>query len=208
MIQPLKEMRIVLSISISLLLGAIGVGVYTNRTFFFGVGAIFFGWIFFVFYFARNPKRHIPEGDRFILAPADGRIRSIKIGEGIRIHIFLSLFDVHVNRIPVEGRINDIRYEKGKFFPAFTSGAMKRNERNTIDLDTKYGRIQVSQIAGLIARRIVCPLKQGQMVQAGELFGMIKFGSGMEVVLPSSFRLQVKKGDRVLAGETVLCEFE
>ncbi|NQT25048.1 phosphatidylserine decarboxylase [candidate division KSB1 bacterium] len=184
----------------------------TILSFFWGsvlllVSAFILGWIAFVLYFARNPERSIPTGENLVVAPADGRVMSIIQEDGIRIHIFLSLFDVHVNRIPIQGVVKKVQYQSGKYLPAFLSKAGNINERNTIHIKSKYGSVQFSQIAGLIARRIVCKLTEEQSVDKGEIFGMIKFGSGIELILPASIQIKIKEGDRVRAGESIIGEF-
>ena len=169
----------------------------------------------FVVWFFRNPQRKTPEKDGLVISPADGRV--IRIEEttsdekpGItfqKISIFMNVFNVHVNRIPCSGKVRFIRYREGKFLSANLDKASALNERNTVMLQTADGReIMTVQIAGLIARRIVCWLKEGMQVQRGERFGLIRFGSRVEVFLPLGSTLLVRVGEKVRAGETPIGE--
>jgi len=166
---------------------------------------------FFVTWFFRNPERHIPAGDEIIVSPADGRILKIEevegspFGEGRRrkISIFMNVFNVHVNRAPCSGKIQSIRYHKGRFLSANLEKASELNEKNAILIRTDSGiDIVTIQIAGLIARRIVCWIKEEMHIQKGERFGMIRFGSRLEVIMPLEAKVSVHEGDRVKAGET------
>ncbi len=167
----------------------------------------------FVLFFFRSPNRKIDYNDNYILSPADGRIQSISTiknnfqeGEAIKISIFLSLFNVHINRSPVQGEIIGTSYRPGKYLPAFKSHASELNERNTIVVENHKIKVVVHQITGFIARRIVCYKKEGDAVNQGEIFGLIKFGSCTEIIVPSNVELFVKEGDKVQAGKTVLGE--
>lgn len=167
-------------------------------------------------WFFRDPEREIPgeaQRDGVILAPADGRIVDITRvdepeflgGEALQVSIFLSPLDVHVNRVPVSGVVRLCRYTPGEFLAAYRPEASRRNEQTLIGVETPCGRVLFKQIAGVLARRIVCALQEGQRVQAGERFGMMKFGSRMDVLLPAAqAELCVRKGMRVRAGETIL----
>jgi phosphatidylserine decarboxylase len=165
-------------------------------------------------YFFRDPVRPITNAGGRILSPADGRIIEITPPYGsvsaeesaCRISIFLSIWNVHVNRIPVSGTIIRILYKKGCFLPAFMKHASDKNEMNSIEIQTDSGIIDVKQISGFLARRIVCRVKEGDSVQAGQRFGMIRFGSRVELVLPPCYNLKVQKGQRVKAGVSVLGE--
>lgn len=169
----------------------------------------------FVVWFFRNPQRKTPEKAGLVISPADGKV--IRIEESTseelpgrtfqKISIFMNVFNVHVNRIPCSGEIRVIRYRKGKFLSADLDKASALNERNTLLLQTADGReIITVQIAGLIARRIVCWLKEGMQVRSGERFGLIRFGSRVEVFLPTGSTLLVKVGEKVRAGETPIGE--
>ncbi len=167
----------------------------------------------FTVYFFRNPERDPPEGEGLIVAPADGRVLSVVEdvaapaggARSTRVSIFMSVFNVHINRFPVAGRVVRVAYEAGKFFVASLDKACEHNERNTVVLEDDRGRqFTMVQIAGLVARRIVCYLREGDRLPAGERFGLIRFGSRVDLYLPPQARVEVKPGDRTRAGETVL----
>ncbi len=168
--------------------------------------------ILFVLYFFRNPKRTIPTGDDLILSPADGVILGIeKVFEEkyikdkvIRVSIFLSIFNVHLNRSPLPGKVSYRHYRPGKFIPAFKSHASDLNEKNFIGIESQDFKFMVCQITGFIARRIKCWVDEGKWLEGGEIIGIIKFGSGTELFLPEDTTLFVKKGDKVKAGETII----
>ncbi len=165
----------------------------------------------FCLYFFRDPDRQVPAG-AVAVSPADGRVVAIrKEGETqTRISIFLNIFDVHVNRSPISGTISGVQYKPGRFLVASKEEASFENEQNTITVDGDGTRVIFKQIAGLIARRVVCHKKAGDVVQAGERIGMIKFGSRVDVLLGPEWALQVREGDRVKGGSSVLawrCEF-
>jgi phosphatidylserine decarboxylase len=159
----------------------------------------------FTIYFFRDPERTAPEGQDLFVSPADGRVvRIIRVPDGIRVDVFMSVFNVHVNRIPCSGRVERITYYPGRFFLAFRDKASDENERLVIEIVHGEKRVIVKQIAGLIARRIVCHLKEGDVVHTGERFGMIKFGSRVDLTLPGGTEIKVRVGDRVKAGQTVI----
>ena len=166
----------------------------------------------FVIYFFRNPEREIPEEENIIVSPADGKIMDIKEiyddsfinGHAIKVSIFLSIFNVHVNRSPISGEIKYKHYKPGKYFPAFKSHASELNERNTIGIDNGDIKILVNQITGFIARRIVCWVNEDDFLQKGERFGLIKFGSCTEVIVPISVKICVKVGQVVRGGKTII----
>lgn len=166
---------------------------------FFAVAA-FCGWFF------RDPERALPVGP-VALSPADGRVVAVvpEADRCTRISIFLNIFDVHVNRSPITGIITDINYQQGKFLVASRAIASAENEQNILTIRADDGtKIVVKQIAGLIARRIVCTKKPGDVVQAGERIGMIKFGSRVDVIFGPEWRVEVSPGSRVSAGSSVL----
>jgi phosphatidylserine decarboxylase len=160
----------------------------------------------FCAWFFRDPERPIPVGP-VALSPADGRVMSV-VQEGdrqTRISIFLNIFDVHVNRAPISGIITDITYQKGKFLVASQAIASAENEQNIVTIRAEDGtRVVFKQIAGLIARRIVCTKSVGDFVQAGERVGMIKFGSRVDVIFGPEWRVEVSPGSHVSAGSSVL----
>ena len=161
----------------------------------------------FCLYFFRDPNREIPPG-AVAVSPADGKVVSIKRDnpESTRISIFLNIFDVHVNRSPVAGKITKVQYQTGKFLVASKELASSQNEQNTVTVDSDGSRVVFAQIAGLIARRIVFDKKAGDMVQKGERIGLIKFGSRVDVFLGPEWNIVVKTGERVSAGSSVLAE--
>jgi phosphatidylserine decarboxylase len=162
----------------------------------------------FCLYFFRDPERKIPEGP-VAVSPADGKVVVVKPENGgQRISIFLNVFDVHVNRTPIPGRITDIRYQEGQFLVASKEAASHSNEQNLIALEGTVGgqptHVEFKQIAGLIARRIVCYKKPGDVLAAGERVGLIKFGSRVDVQLGPEWEVLVKVGQRVVAGSSVI----
>ncbi len=177
------------------------------------------GLIWCVFFF-RDPVRVTPQVDGFVISPADGIVQMITkayppeelempLEEMTRISIFLSVFDVHVNRIPVNGKITKLHYRPGKFFNAALDKASVDNERQSVRIQRPSGEeIAVVQIAGLIARRIICDLKDNQEVAAGERFGIIRFGSRTDVYLPTYVIPKVIVGQRAVGGETILADFD
>jgi phosphatidylserine decarboxylase len=166
----------------------------------------------FCLYFFRDPEREIPAGP-VAVAPADGKVVAIKSEESgkNRISIFLNIFDVHVNRSPVAGKISCVTYKKGQFLVASKEDASHSNEQNIITVDGKIEgqatRVVFTQIAGLIARRIVCYKRAGDLVGAGERVGLIKFGSRVDVFLGPEWEIAVRLGERVAAGSSVIARF-
>jgi phosphatidylserine decarboxylase len=169
----------------------------------------------FVSWFFRNPARLIPQGAHLIVAPGDGKVIAIEEefeprflkDRSLRLTIFLNVFDVHINRIPCEGVVQAVQYQPGLFLVASRPDATIRNEQNALMLTTPKGvKVLCVQVAGLIARRIVCWVSAGERVQRGERFGLIRFGSRMDTFLPLGTVLKVAVGDRVKGGETILGE--
>ena len=159
----------------------------------------------FCLYFFRDPERDVPSGP-VAVSPADGKIVSIR-REGpqrTRVGIFMNIFDVHVNRAPISGEITDVRYKPGRFVIASREEASLQNEQNSVTIAGTAGPLVFNQIAGLIARRIVCYKKTGETVRAGERVGLIKFGSRVDVFLGPEWEIQVQPGMRVKAGSSVL----
>lgn len=157
----------------------------------------------FVAFFFRNPNRQIPPDPRVIVSPADGFVVKLeRVGNVTRMSIFLSIFDVHVNRSPIAGRIEAIDYKKGKFKLAFSKSASVENEHNVIMVAQGDIKVVFTQIAGLVARRIVCWKKVGDVVGKGELVGLIRFGSRVDVLFPAGTEATVKMGARVHGGST------
>ena len=166
---------------------------------------------FFLFFF-RDPTRHPPKGDHLVLSPADARIMvagempwpGAPAGEWKIISMFLSPIDVHVNRTPVSGTVKRVEYHPGKFFPAYKKEAGELNEWTEVWFDRPGGQVVVRQIVGILARRIVCRVKPGDQVAAGDRFGVMKFGSRIDLFLPRTATIVVKAGDKVVGGETTL----
>ena len=169
----------------------------------------------FVSWFFRNPSRVVPQGPRLVVASGDGKVIAIEEefesrfikDRSIRISIFLNVFDVHINRIPCEGAIEDVQYQPGLFLMANKPDATLRNEQNALMIRTAEGaKVLCVQVAGLIARRIVCWISPGDRAVCGERFGLIRFGSRMDTFLPVGTTVKVVVGDRVKGGETILGE--
>ena len=167
----------------------------------------------FVIYFFRDPDRGFPPGEKAVLSPADGKVIQVQPcveerflqGPAIKVSVFMSLFNVHVNRNPLSGRVVDSSYAPGKFLRADLARASSANEQNALLVETAEGaRLLVVQIAGLIARRIVCWVKKGDSVVRGQRFGLIRFGSRLDIYLPQNIQLQVRLGQRATAGQTIL----
>ncbi|HUB64756.1 MAG TPA: phosphatidylserine decarboxylase [Methylocella sp.] len=178
------------------------------------VGAIATAWCA---YFFRDPVRYTPLDEALVVSPADGIVSSIgyftpppELGLGAdpmqRISVFMSVFDCHVNRAPVAGRVTKIAYKPGLFLNADLDKASENNERNGLVIETGFGRFGVVQIAGFVARRIVCFVRQGEAVGAGDRFGLIRFGSRVDVYMPGAARPMVTIGSKAVAGETALAE--
>jgi len=170
----------------------------------------------FIAFFFRNPARH-PLDDKFaVLAPADGRVLSIETvdegrhlqAEAIKISIFLSLFNVHINRVPIKGKVDWTLREGYSYLPAYKSEAADTNVRNYLAITSDYGRLLVVQITGLVARRLVCWVKAGDELAAGSRFGLIKFGSCTEIYVPKDTSVLVEIGQRVRGGETIIGRFD
>lgn len=166
----------------------------------------------FVLFFFRDPERAIPADPAELVSPADGLVHKIDLdwfdpetGEKrTRISVFLSVFNVHINRYPVSGKVEKVEIRPGKFLAAFNHMASEENAQSVVVISSPYGKIVVKQIVGLIARRIVCNARAGDAVVKGARFGLIRFGSRMDVTMPSGAKLAVKVGDKVAGGSSVL----
>jgi phosphatidylserine decarboxylase len=178
------------------------------------IGVFYLFVLLFVFclYFFRDPKRLPPKDPNVIVSPADGKVVEIKtVNESLylkqevtRVAIFLSVFDVHVNYVPLGGQVDYVKFKRGTFLPAYKSEASESNQFTLVGMITPFGKMAFKQSAGLVARRIVCHLRYGQEVPTGYKFGIIKFGSRAEVYLPKGATLLIKEGDRLRAGESVI----
>jgi len=169
----------------------------------------------FNFYFFRDPERTIPDGKDLILSPADGTVVLIEDVEEPyyfktkvkRVSIFLSVFNVHVNRIPVNGSVDFVKYIQGKFLVAFADKASEENEQSIIGIQHEKGKILFKQIAGIIARSIIYHVEEGDTVHAGDRFGLIRYGSRVDMFFPENVELNVSLKDKVYGGETIIGEF-
>jgi phosphatidylserine decarboxylase len=166
----------------------------------------------FVFYFFRDPDRAIPPDAENIVSPADGRVVEI-LDEpfdsvpGKRISIFLAVWNVHIQRAPIAGQVADVVYRPGRFYGAFRAKASQLNEQNVIYIDSPHGRVVFKQIAGAIARRVLCWKSKGETVALGDRVGMIRFGSRVDVWLPAATQVNVSRGQNVKGGESVLAKW-
>lgn len=164
----------------------------------------------FVVWFYRDPDRTTPEEEGLFTSPADGRVVEISeaehpfTGPAVKVGIFMNVFSVHVNRAPCMGRVDYLEYVPGRKIAAFAPKASEVNERNLVGLSTSHGPVLMVQIAGLLARRIVCRLRRGEVLQAGQRYGMIRLGSRVDIYLPKDVRLIAKLGDKVYAGVSSL----
>ena len=204
---------IIYPLTIAWILNIIAVYVYSLDSLYIVISVLSILLIFCLNFF-RDPKRIVPKQDNLILSPADGKIIKIsdfedpKNGEKLKlISIFLSVFNVHANRMPIDGIFIDVNYVRGEFLAAFNHKASDKNERIEISIETKFGIIKVKQIAGLVARRILCYAKVGEKMLAGGRLGFIRFGSRTDIILPASINLEIKLDQKVFGGETVIGEY-
>ena len=179
--------------------------------------ALLIGLTVFIAFFFRNPNRNVPTEAGLVVAPADGRIVAVEEGvpaphtekKSTKVSIFMSVLNVHINRFPVAAKVKGITYHPGKFLVASVDKASDHNERNAIVLEDDHGReFTVVQIAGLVARRIICYLRKGDDCERGDRFGLIRFGSRVDIYMPPEASAKVSVGDRVRAGETIVGRFE
>jgi len=173
------------------------------------IALVFLAVAAFMAFFFRDPRRTVPTEPGIVVAPADGRVTLVERSTGESdseslVSIFLSPFDVHVNRSPIRGRITRISYKSGKFLMATDGRARLLNEQNTLTIEGNGLTVTCSQIAGILARRIVCWKKEGERVECGERFGMIKFGSRTDVIMPPSVEVLIEQGTRVRGGVTII----
>lgn len=172
------------------------------------------GWVsivlaIFFAYFFRDPVRQINSGSGLILSPADGTVLEVTQGGGVKtVRIFLSVFNVHLQRAPFPGKITNVEYRPGKFLPAMEKEAHVVNEQNIITMQTEKGNFKIFQIAGILARRVVSWVKPGDAVGQGQKIGFIKFGSQVDIEMPGGAEIKVKPGEKVTAGRTVIAEIK
>jgi phosphatidylserine decarboxylase len=176
------------------------------------LGAILILLGLFIFYFFRDPERAIPADPGAVVSPADGRVIEIMdepldSRAGRRVSIFLSIWDVHVQRAPVAGRIAGVVHRPGRFYGAFRSAASRENEQNVVSIETRGGMLVFKQIAGAIARRVLCWKSVGDAVALGERVGLIRFGSRVDLWVPMEAHLMVQKGQKVKGGESILARW-
>jgi len=180
----------------------------------FGIPAVLILFLLCTLNFFRDPERAVPADDRLVLAPADGKVVLVAPvketeylkGEGTQVSIFMSPLNVHVNRYPIGGTVAYFQHIPGEYLVAFDEKSSLRNERTLIGVEQGGTRVLFRQIAGFVARRIVAEVRVGDRVRAGERFGMIRFGSRVDVIVPEGLTVRVGAGDRAVAGETVLAE--
>lgn len=173
-------------------------------------------FLIFAINFFRDPERKVPQKDNVVVSPADGKVIIIKEFEDKKfinssakqISIFMSPLNVHVNRIPIDGKVTYLKYHQGDYIMAFEEKASERNERSEFGIESRYGKVFFTQVAGFIARRIVYELKEGDSVKIGKRFGMIKFGSRVDIIVSSDWKVKVEMNQNVKAGETILFEYQ
>lgn len=196
-------------ISFIFVLGLAFIAISFTNSLFLILSVLMFVFLAFTIFFFRDPDREIGKN---IVSPADGKVIKIEkikdpdVGDSIKVSIFMSILDVHVNRMPIDGKILKIERVEGNFFPAYSEESEK-NEKNIILAETKIGKIKIIQIAGIFARRIVCYAKEGKNIAKGERIGMIKFGSRVDLILPKDkARLKIRVNDKLRAGVDEIAE--
>ena len=207
-----KEGRIIL-IPLFFITFCIGIYVHFVEDTFFTTIYFFMGLLLlFCLNFFRDPKRITPMRDNLIISPADGKIVKVveikdpDVGDAKLVSIFLNVFNVHVNRVPIDGKVISTKYRPGKFLAAFNHKASDENEQVVTIISHKTGNYKVKQIAGLIARRIICYAKEGLILHKGGRLGFIRFGSRTDIIMPLNIKLNVKLGEKVKGGKTIIGE--
>ena len=210
-----REGLLFIAIGIAAALGAVALAWrYATVPLWIGAGILFVLAVW-VIYFFRDPERTGQRGDQLVVSPADGKIVQITEvdepafvhGRALRISIFMNVFNVHVNRYPVSGKVGYVHYNAGKFLNAASDKASLENEQMSVGIESAHGRVLVRQIAGLIARRIVNYASVGEQAEQGTRMGIIRFGSRVDVFVPPTSRVRARLGDFPIAGVTVLAEF-
>jgi len=179
----------------------------------------YFGFLFYIFailsfvfgsfsaFFFRDPTRQVLDTKSFIISPADGKVMEVTSERGFTVvRIFLSIFNVHLQRSPVSGEVVSVEYKKGKFLPAMDNKAHIENEQNTVIIKNANGFFEVKQIAGIIARRIICYVRPGQFINVGDKIGLIRFGSQVDIYMPNLANIKVQVGDEVVGAKTIIGE--
>ena len=210
-----REGLLFIAIGIAAALGAVALAWrYATVPLWIGAGILFVLAVW-VIYFFRDPERTGQRGDQLVVSPADGKIVQITEvdepafvhGRALRISIFMNVFNVHVNRYPVSGKVGYVHYNAGRFLNAASDKASLENEQMSVGIESAHGRVLVRQIAGLIARRIVNYASVGEQAEQGTRMGIIRFGSRVDVFVPPTSRVRARLGDFPIAGVTVLAEF-
>ena len=194
------------------IIGAVGAAVLAGLTLGWGFALPLFVLAGFFLFFFRDPERQVSATDDVVLSPADGRVlvagpaepAAAPPGEWLQISIFLSPMNVHINRVPASGRVTRVSFQRGRFLPAYHRDAAAANERSEIWIDHGGRPIVARQIVGVLARRVVCRVQSGAVVRAGDRYGVMKFGSRMDVFVPPGAELRVKVGEAVRGGETII----
>jgi phosphatidylserine decarboxylase len=209
------EGRKILSILLIITSGLLFISLFTNIVLLPIIAGISSLLLVFSLNFFRDPDRKIPEGDNIIISPADGKVTAVRtindpdVGENSKlVSIFLNVFDVHANRVPISGKVISINRKDGQFVSAFRHDAADVNEQTTTLFDTSLGAVKVKQIAGLIARRILCYAKSGEKMEKGDRLGFIMFGSRTDVIFPPFVNVLVKVGQRIVGTETIIGTFK
>lgn len=209
-----QEGRKILSILLIVTSGLFLIGIFVKISFLPIIAGIFSLLLVFSLNFFRDPDRKIPEGNSIIISPADGKVTAVTtindpdVGENSKlVSIFLNVFNVHANRVPISGKVIYVTHKDGQFVSAFRHDAVDVNEQITTLFDTSIGAVKVKQIAGLIARRILCYAKSGKKMNKGDRLGFIMFGSRTDVIFPPSVNVLVKVGQRVVGTETIIGNF-
>ncbi|MFC1784996.1 phosphatidylserine decarboxylase [Candidatus Neomarinimicrobiota bacterium] len=210
-----QEGRKILSILLIITSGLLFISLFVDIAILPIIAGIFSLLLLFSLNFFRDPDRKIPEGDNIIISPADGKVTTVttindlNVGENSKlVSIFLNVFNVHANRVPISGKVISVSRKDGQFVSAFRHDAVDVNEQIITLLDTSIGVVKVKQIAGLIARRILCYAKSEENMKKGDRLGFIMFGSRTDVILPSSVNINVEVGQRVVGTETIIGNFE
>jgi phosphatidylserine decarboxylase len=173
------------------------------------LAALFVGLAFFMAFFFRDPKRAIPGEENIVVSAADGRVTRVEDREnGKFVSVFLSPMDVHINRAPIAGRVTKVEMFQGRKSPATSNEASETNERNAVTIEGEMMTVVCTQIVGILARRIVCWSKVGDTLEIGEKYGLIKFGSRTDLLMPKTVEVLVKVGDRVVGGETIIARLD